>query len=40
MNNDVRKKCKFDFVKGEQWLDLVNGPGESMKKGKTKVGLG
>ncbi len=40
MNNDVRKKCKFDFVKGEQGLDLVNGTGENMKKGITKVGLG
>ena len=40
MNNDVRKKCKFDFVKGEQGLDLVNETGESMKKEKTKVGLG
>ncbi len=34
------KKCKFDFVKGEQGLDLVNGTGENMKKGITKVGLG
>ena len=40
------KNIKFNFVKGdlrkkeERRLDLVNEAGESMKEGRTKVGLG